>query len=150
MCTTLSSPGRRPTTGWRTRRARALCVAGALLVGSPAALLAQPAPPPGQSEGQPQTETGCIRVIKHESVVEGASVRVRGQITNACNYVLRNVRVQVEGLDKSGQSLGKGEDFVEPSVVGPQDVAQFNVPLPSQVEPATVSILTSFRRATGY
>ncbi len=91
-----------------------------------------------------------MRVTKHEFKVEGGSLRVRGEITNACAYVVTNVRVQVEALDKSRQSLGKGEALAEPAVVGVQAAAQFDVPVPTQVEPAVVDIVTTFRRAGRY
>lgn len=91
-----------------------------------------------------------MRVTKYDFKVEGSGLRVRGEITNACAYVVTNVRVQVEALDKSGQSLGKGDGLVDPAVVGVQTVAQFDVPIPTQVEPAMLNIATTFRRAGRY
>ncbi len=142
MCTTSSSRGKRPITAWRARPALGLLLAGAALLALPAAV---PAQQPGQEEGG-----GCVRVTNHEALVEGPSLRVRGEVTNTCGYVVRNVRVLVEAQDKGGQSLGKGEAFVDPPIIGMQAAGRFDVPIPTQVEPAVVNITATFRRGHGY
>jgi hypothetical protein len=138
MCTTSSSLGRPRTTAWRAEAGRALLLAGA-------ALLA----PPGAARVAPAEDAGCISVLKQEAVLEGPGLRVRGEVTNACSYVVRNVRVQVEARDANGQALGTGEAFVDPSVLGAQDMARFEVPIAITVQPATISTVTTWRGGPG-
>ncbi len=78
-------------------------------------------------------------------MLEGGGLRVRGDVTNACPYVVRNVRVQVEVRDKDDQVLGTGEGFVEPSRLGVQEGARFDVPLSVAVQPASVTVKGSWR-----
>lgn len=139
MCTMSSSRARRPTIAWRIS-------AVAVALAAAAALLAVPRSG-GAAEGQ---ESGCLRVLKHEAVVEGANVRVRGEVTNACGYVVRNARVQVAAQDQEGRSLGTGEGFLDPAVIGLQEVARFDVAIPTTVQPASVSIMATWRRGLGY
>ena len=130
-----SSRGKRPTTAWRANPGRALGLAWAGLLALAAAAL------PAEEQ-----ETGCVRVSRQEALVEGPSLRVRGEVTNTCPFVVRNVRVQVEARDKDGRTLGTGDAFVEPAVLGAQEGARFDVPIPTIVEPAEVNITATWRR----
>ncbi len=93
---------------------------------------------------------GCLRVSKQEAVVEGSGLRVRGEVTNGCGYVVRNARVQVEAQGKDGRSLGTGEGFADPAVIGIQAVGRFDVAIPTAEQPASVNIMATWRRGTGY
>ncbi len=92
----------------------------------------------------------CVRVTRQDAVLEGGGLRVRGDVSNACPYVVRNVRVQVETKDRAGQVLGTGEGFVEPSVLGAQEGARFDIPLSVAVQPATVTVTASWQRIGRY
>ena len=136
---TSSSPGRRPTTAWRARGRRAPALAWAALLCLPV---------PGLAAEEP--EGACVRVARHEAVLEGQGLRVRGEVANGCPYVVRNVRVEVETRDPQGQLLGTGEAFVDPAVLGAQEVGRFDVPVPARVLPAAVNITAIWRRTGGY
>ena len=129
-----SSRGKRPTTAWRANPGRALGLAWAGLLALAAAAL------PAEEQ-----ETGCVRVSRQEALVEGPSLRVRGEVTNTCPYVVRNVRVLVELRDKDGQVVGSGDGFVDPAVLGAQEAARFDVPAPATAAHATISVTASWR-----
>jgi len=133
---TSSSPGRRPTTAWKAKGRRALALAWAAVVCLPAA---------GLPAEEPEGGT-CVRVGRYEAALEGQGLRVRGEVANGCPYVVRNVRVEVETRDQQGQVLGTGEGFVDPTVLGVQDVGRFDVPVAATVLPAAVNITATWRR----
>ncbi len=139
---TSSSRGKRPTTAWKARARRALALAGSALLcaAPPSAALAAEEPGGGS----------CIRVVRQDAVLEGGGLRVRGDVSNACPYVVREIRLQVDTRDKDGQVLGTGEAFSEPTVLGPQEGGKFDVPLAVTVLPATVNITASWRRLGRY
>ncbi len=139
MCTMSSSRGKRPTTAWRAEPRRALALAFIALLGLPAA-----APAAEEAEG------ACVRVAKQEAAGDGPAVRVHGEVTNTCTYVVRNVRVQVELRDKDGQVVGSGDGFVDPTVLGMQEVAKFDVPAPATAAFATINVTASWRRLGRY
>ncbi len=114
---------------------RALALAWAALLCLPAAAFAAEEP-----------EGACVRVARQEAVLEAGGLRVRGEVANNCTYVVRNVRVEVETRDRQGQVLGTGEGFADPTVLGVQEVARFDVPVPATVLPAAVNITASWRR----
>jgi hypothetical protein len=101
---------------------------------------------PGAAFAAEEAPDACVRVVRHEAVLEGGGLRVRGEVTNACPYVARYVRVQVEARGKEGQVLGTGEGFTDPAVVGTQQVGRFDVPLAVTVQPADVIATPSWRR----
>jgi hypothetical protein len=101
---------------------------------------------PGAAFAAEGAGDACVRVVRNESVLEGGGLRVRGEVTNGCPYVARYVRVQVEARGKDGQVLGTGEGFVDPAVLGVQQVGRFDLPLAVTVEPADVIATPSWRR----
>ncbi|HEY7677663.1 MAG TPA: hypothetical protein VIG69_11355 [Candidatus Methylomirabilis sp.] len=135
---TSSSRAKHPTTAWRADSRLGLALAGAALL----SLLWLPA----AAFAAEEAGGSCVRVVRQEAVLEGGGLRVRGDVTNGCPYVVREVRVQVEARDKDGQVLGTGEGFVDPAVVGAQQGARFDVPLAVTVEPAKVIATPSWRR----
>ena len=139
MCTMSSSRGRRPTTAWRAEPRRALALAFATLLGLPAA-----------ASAAEEAEGACIRATRQEAVGEGPATHVRGEVTNTCPYVVRNVRVQVELRDKDGQVVGSGDGFVDPTVLGMQEAARFDVPAPATAAHATINVTASWRRLGRY
>ena len=141
MCTTSSSRAKPPTTASTTEPARRALRAALALAALAAAGL--PVPLGAQQEG-------CAKVTRNESVVEGSSLHVRGELTNGCSYPIRNVRVNVEALDQSGQMLGTASAFVDPAIIGASEVGRFDVPIATTQEPATVNISTTWRRGFGY
>jgi hypothetical protein len=97
--------------------------------------------------GAEEPEGGpCVRVGRYEAALEGPGLRVRGEVANGCPYVVRNVRVEVVTRDQQGQVLGTGEAFVDPAMLGVQDVGRFDVPLAATVLPAAVNITATWRR----
>ena len=141
MCTMSSSRARRRITDLTTSggRRRFGVAAAALAL----AITALPLGVGAQQEA-------CVKVNRSESVVEGPSLRVRGDLTNGCGYPIRNVRVNIEVLDQGGQVLGTGSAFVDPAIIGVNEVGRFDVPIPTTEEPHTVNISTVWRRGFGY
>ena len=137
---TSSSRGKRPTTAWRADSRLGLALAWAALLCLPAGALA----------AEQQGGETCVRVAKQEAAGEGPGLRVRGEVTNTCPYVVRNVRVLVELRDKDGQVVGSGDGFVDPAVLGVQEAARFDVPAPATAAHATISVTASWRGVGRY